>query len=367
MGEMFNNPFTPNFGQVPQIIAGRDQIIMELDEVFDGALGSPARTTILIGARGSGKTAMLSYFAQRCRQKGWISVSASCIAGIQEDILQQAAMAADHFTEPEHSRRLTGVSLGQFLGISWENVSGFTPNWRTRMTALLDVLAEQDIGLFLTIDEIDPHLEEMIQIASVYQLLVRENRKVALLMAGLPSEVSGLLNDRSVSFLRRASQHHLGRIADHEVTQAFRHTIESAGKQIEADALADATKAIDGFPYMLQLVGFRSWQGAGESAELKREHVRTGIEMAQKDFENRVLLATMTSLSRGDKTFLRAMLPDAGRSSVSDIEQRLDKSSGYVSRYRGRLIESGVIEQDGRGWVRFALPGLQSYLKKTEE
>lgn len=83
------------------------------------------------------------------------------------------------------------------------------------ITKYLDKLAAHDTGLLLTIDEADPELDEMIQIASVYQLLIRENRKIAVLMAGLPSHISALLNDRSVSFLRRASQYHLGKIEDY--------------------------------------------------------------------------------------------------------------------------------------------------------
>ena len=77
----------------------------------------------------------------------------------------------------------------------------------------------------------------MIEIASVYQLLLREKRKIELLMAGLPSEVSTLLNDRSVSFLRRASQYELGRVEDYEIEDAFCKTIEDSGKKIDEEAL----------------------------------------------------------------------------------------------------------------------------------
>ena len=48
-------------------------------------------------------------------------------------------------------------------------------------------------------------------------------------MAGLPEHVSRLLNDKSVSFLRRASSRYLGRIFDVEISDAFDCTVEAGG------------------------------------------------------------------------------------------------------------------------------------------
>ena len=84
-------------------------------------------------------------------------------------------------------------------------------NWRTRMNRLFKSLEKYDIGLRITIDEIRVTLGEMIAFASTYQLFVREGKRVGLLMAGLPQQVSALLRDESVSFLRRCVQHHLSR------------------------------------------------------------------------------------------------------------------------------------------------------------
>lgn len=49
----------------------------------------------------------------------------------------------------------------------------------------------------------------MIASASTYQLFARENKRVGLLMAGLPHQVSMLLRDEFVSFARRSAQHRL--------------------------------------------------------------------------------------------------------------------------------------------------------------
>lgn len=231
------------------------------------------------------------------------------------------------------------------------------------MNKLLETLAEHDIGLLITIDEIDPSLDELIDFAATYQHFVREDRRVALFMAGLPANISSLLSDKSVSFLRRAAQHPLARIPDHEVRDAFRMTIEESGKTIDSDALDVAAAAIDGFAYMMQLVGFRTWAAAKSETNITVAHAQQGAELAAQDFANGVVRKTCQELSDGDISFLEAMLPDGDApSSMSDIAARMGKSTNYARVYRTRLVEQGVIAVLRRGYVTFDMPYLRDYL-----
>jgi len=69
------NPFTLNFGQVPMHIAGRNQEISEIMDALNNNLRSPSQTSIFVGARGSGKTALLTHLANEGQPVGWISVN----------------------------------------------------------------------------------------------------------------------------------------------------------------------------------------------------------------------------------------------------------------------------------------------------
>lgn len=84
------NPFTPTFGSIPAQMAGREDVIEELTRALDNGVGDPNLTTILSGARGTGKTALLSYLADRADECGWISVNVSALLGMLEELLQQA-------------------------------------------------------------------------------------------------------------------------------------------------------------------------------------------------------------------------------------------------------------------------------------
>lgn len=356
------NPFTPNFGQIPRVLAGRDMLLDEMRNAFENAPGDPSLTSILVGARGTGKTSLLSQLANDAQGQGWVVVNVPCIDGMLENIVQGAANAAAHLIDAENGARLTGISLGQMIGLEWESADSVQPTWYARLSSLLDKLGNAGVGLLITVDEVRPSLSEMIELASYYQLCIREDRKIALLMAGLPAEVSSLLNDGSVSFLRRASQYHLGQIPDSDISLALQKTAASAEKGFTDEALCAAVAVSDGFPFMMQLVGYRSWQAAGEQPEITVAHVEIGIERAKADMRTRVLDSTLNELSEGDIRFLTAMLPDALESSTGKIAKRMGRTDSYASQYRRRLIERGIIEPASRGKVRFALPLLQEYL-----
>lgn len=358
------NPFTPTFGVVPPFMAGRDYLIDDVLGALDNGPGDPNLSTVFIGARGTGKTALLSYIASEAPAHGWIAVRVSATPGMLEDIYQQTQEAAAEFVSSSASPRLRGISLGQLFSVEWEPVPEQRANWRTRMTRLLKGLERYDIGLLIAIDEVRVTLEEMVSFAATYQLFVGEGRKVAVMMAGLPHQVSALLQDESISFLRRSVQQHLGRIADHEIERALRKTVEESGRSISSDALGEMVRASGGFPYMMQLVGYRVWNEDRAADEIALDDARAGIEMARGDMEQRIFSATYRELSNGDLRFLEAMLEDEGVSSMADIAQRMGVKANYAAQYRNRLLEQGVIGERGRGEVGFDIPLFDDYLRR---
>lgn len=113
---------------------------------------------------------------------------------------------------------------------------------------------------------------------------------------------------------------------------------------------------------MLQLVGYRSWNTAGAAKTIDINAIERGVRLAQEELEDRVFDTTITELSRGDRAFLQAMTPDKGLTYQPDLTQRLNKSSGYNSTYKKRLLEAGVIEEPESDVFRFALPDFTTYL-----
>lgn len=80
------NPFTPTFGKVPPYMAGRQDILDAMSKAFEDGSGNPNLSSILIGPRGSGKTALLACIAAEALEHGWISARVSALPGMLEDI-----------------------------------------------------------------------------------------------------------------------------------------------------------------------------------------------------------------------------------------------------------------------------------------
>ena len=359
-----NNPFTPSFGRIPPYMAGRSELFSRLRSAFEGNGNDPLLQTVLVGARGTGKTATLAYACELAAGCGWISASTTCGDGMLDDLMQQSMTSASKLFDVEGKAKLKGISVGQLFGLEWEPVKEQPSNWRTTMSQLLDTLAQNETGLLLTVDEVRPNVPEMEQLVTIFQHFVRENRRVALLMAGLPHQVSQLVNSEAVSFLRRASRIQLGRINDFEIEDALRKTVEAGGKTIDDTALEQCVQAIGGFPYMMQLVGFRVWDASGESTSITPDDARRGIMAARHDLEQQVLIPTWASISNVDKQFCRAML--AGKRDSKAIAQHMGKKANYVSRYKLRLLEQGIIDQDPYGQLFFCLPFFEDFITDFE-
>lgn len=357
------NPFTPSFGEIPPHLAGRRDLIEGIVRAFASSSRRPELTTLFSGARGAGKTTLLSLLANRAEENGWISVSVTALPGMMEDIEVQVRNKAAHLLK-DRGRTLSGVNVANIGGVTLAPAAPRPSNWRSRMGDVLEELAATQTGLLVTIDEVDAGLDEMIAFAAVYQHFIREDRKVALLMAGLPHSISALLNNKTVSFLRRAQLTPLRRIDDSEVKAALAKTILEHGRSFDAEGLDLAVSAIQGFPFLIQLVGFRSWDINERSEKISCADFETGIEIAHGEMNDRILRATFQELSEGDVEFLCAMLEDPVESRIADITARLKKSSSLVAQYRKRLIDAGVIGARRRGVVGFDMPFFREFIEE---
>lgn len=79
--------------------------------------------------------------------------------------------------------------------------------------------------------------------------------------------------------------------------------IASEGGMATGEAIDLMVDAIGGFPFMMQLVGYRSWDVSLGSCEITVKDVQRGVALAQGDLDQRVLEPTFYELSDGDLAF----------------------------------------------------------------
>ena len=355
------NPFTPTFGEIPYSLVGRRDETKRIERAFSSSGRDPYLSTLITGARGTGKTALLRFAARTSESFGWIAVSAYCKSGMLETLYELACDRVAHIVDVQDHAHLTNVTAGP-VGFSWEQPIGSQPTWHTRMSRLLARLSEKGVGLLFVVDEVQPSVEELIELVGSYQVFVGERFKTALFLAGLPRETSQLISSESVSFFRRSMQFKLGSVADYDAELALEKTVRAGGKTIEPDALHYAAQATGGYPFMIQLVGYRIWEWGEDHDVLGMEDAQKGVSYAKREFEDRILAPSFHEMSAGDRAFAKAMLQDEQYSTVSDIAKRLGRGNSYAGQYKRRLLEQGVIEEGYDKSVRFSLPGMREFV-----
>ena len=363
------NPFRPSFGASPPVLAGRAGVLDALGEAMDSGAGHPDFTSLLIGVRGAGKTATLNAVQEQARDRGWL-VIAETASG---DLCSRLAAAVLELSGGEHGQhgrpRLTGISA---LGVGVEftradplDAGAADARLRSVLTDLGSRLASERRGLLITLDELQGgEPSELREFATTLQHVTRrEGLPIAFVAAGLPSIDDTVLQDSAITFLQRCSRHEIAELSDAATATAFAEPIAAHGGRISDDALGRAVEASDGYPFMVQLVGFHSWRAASsDPPRLEIAEVSSGVAEAERRLPNLVLAPIWRSMSGMDRQFAMAMAQDDGDTSTADISRRLGRSSSYISTYRSRLIRSGFIRSTGHGRVGFAHQATRAWL-----
>ena len=367
---MAGNPFTPTFGVTPPLLVGREDVLDEFRVALDSGPGDPGRAILLTGVRGAGKTVALNACEDEAHRRGWAVVSETVRSGLVAELtatrLPELLTAVADDGRKNTVTAVNVIAAGFGGGVTRQHSDRYpaAASLRSELTRLADLCDARGSGVLLSLDEVHREATEDLRvIAHTVQHLFREGRSIAFLAAGLPAAIEDVLNDAVLTFLRRAERFVLGPVSASDVALALRAPIENAGRRITEAALAVATDGTQGYPFLVQLVGYQMWSARPEQAVIDEQQARIGVERAVGRVGRLVVAPALGGLSRVDRAFLAAMALDPGPSRMGDIAERLGVSSTYASQYRLRLISAEVIAPAGHGLVRFELPYLRDYLR----
>lgn len=356
------NPYNPSFGRRPERFLGREHIIEEVLYALDEP-NSPWRSTLLIGIRGSGKTALLSDIGKLAKHKNVVVASVTPEGNLLDEILVQIYRSIpskfmDRIPKPV---KITIGGITEF-DLSPPDTPSYLTNFRYQISTLLDELKSHNLRTLILLDETQKHSEQMRTFISTFQHLVREEYQVNLVMAGLPHVISDILNDDVLTFFRRSNQVVLQGVELEFIRLDYYDTFHrtfQCSKEI-TDRAAELTK---GYPYLIQLIGFYLWRfiSDGKSHE---EALDRALSQSKAMLYQNVHSLLYHDLSKNDKDFVNAMIEDEYSSKISDIQHRLSKTANHVSTYRNRLISNGYIRAVAHGEVDFMIPYTKDYIKQ---
>lgn len=361
------NPFKPTAGGEPPLLIGRNKVIRDFEKGLDNGVGAPGRIMLITGARGTGKTVMLTVFGDKARARKWDVIEETASDGLCERLvseLRNRDSIIDRFTiKPSVSIAGTSLSLGE----AELSPKRMPETLRKAMTERITALDKHHAGLLISIDETQAaSRSDLVAIATAIQHQIRERRNIAIVFAGLPQMVSDLFNDEVITFLRRAKTNILSDVPIDEVQSAFAATFRDSGMTIDDDQLQRAAQTTVGYPYMIQLVGYHIWDAADsrDSDTVSDDDITNGIREARIDLDNAVCIPELHGLSKNDREYLAAMARFDGPAATNEVAELMGKSANYAATYRKRLIDAYIIRETERGEVDFAVPFLREYLRR---
>lgn len=368
----FINPFRPTFGVSPTILAGRDSLLESFTLGLAEGPGSPFRALLISGARGMGKTVMLNEFEDAAHEQGWIKLRAYPDQTMLDKLANSSIPEAiQDISGPHPKRMLSGGSitgLGSIASVANPDKADPAPTVISRLRELANLLRPRGAGILITLDELqsaDP--EQLHELATAVQDLLRDDFDIALVAAGLPEGIERLLQHEGTTFIRRAERIHLGEVNRDDATQMFMQTTTTGGRGIDPGAAELAASISVGYPYSMQLTGSLAWA----RATLDRvDHITTTQVAAVRDEVIRrmgfqVHEPSLHSVPDGELTILYALaeLSDTGEMvSTGDIAALMGVKPNALSVQRKQLLRRGLVTVPKYGFLNFTLPYMREHL-----
>lgn len=341
-----SNPFTLVFGKKPVQYVSR---IVQTNQIIEDYEAVPAVNQIYMvtGVRGSGKTVMMTNIADiLSKRDDWIVVELNAT----RDLLQSLASrlyAVPRLHDCFLKAKLDFSAFG--LGVSIENAAPVT-DVEDMVAKMLDQLQKLGKRLLITIDEV-VYSEQMKVFASAFQIFMRQEYPIFILMTGLYENIYELQNDKSLTFLYRAPKIILEPLNLTAVRQHYKNIF--ALEEEKAERMAALTR---GYPFAFQVLGYLYWE--------HRDTMTLDEILPEYDqyLEEYVYSKIWLDMSEKDKEILQ-VLAVSGEIKVKNLREKLGLASEHFSVYRERLKRKGVIDTRQYGMVSMALPRFEEFIK----
>jgi hypothetical protein len=382
------NPYAPGAGTPPPELAGRDDLIeraaIALDRIRDGRA---ARSLILHGLRGVGKTVLLNRIETDAEARRFATVKVEApeersLPAILIPTLRVALLRLDRSKRVRANLAKAGRALAGFakalkvkykdieVGTDFEPERGLADSGDLD-TDLTDLLAsignaahEYRTAVVLFIDELQYVRED--QLASLIRALHSASQRqlpITMLAAGLPQLIGRM--GRAKSYAERLFEFiPIDRLDEKAARAALSVPAEKEGVAFAQEAIAEILRHTMGYPYFLQEWGRHAWNVA-DASPISRADARRGTALALAELDAGFFRVRFDRLTPTEKRYLRAMAelgPGPHRS--GDIAERLGKSVTSVAPVRNELIAKGMIYSPAHGDTAFTVPLFDGFMKR---
>ncbi len=340
------NPFTLSFGKQPLTYISR---LEQTNEVIENFTADPANCMMymITGVRGAGKTVLMTSIAKQLSEdKKWIIIELNP----ELDLLEQLAAKLYNLPESHMLFAQAKLDLSFFgIGISVEGGHQFT-SIDTAIETMLGLLKKEGKKVLVLLDEVTNN-KSMRVLAHSFQIYIRKELDIFILMTGLYENIYQLQNEKSLTFLYRAPKIHMSPLNKGAIIDSYKSIFKIDNQ--DAKEMADETK---GYAFAYQVLGYVKWRNPDKS-------LKDVIPEYEQYLEEYVYQKIWSELSDTDRKVLFG-LDGAEEIKIKDLREKIDMSSSLFSTYRDRLDKKGLIDTSKYGYIGLLLPRFSNFVEK---
>jgi len=383
------NPFAPGAGNQPPELSGRDDILSAADIALQRILlQRHAKSQILLGLRGTGKTVLLRKLESMAEAHGY---KTSFIEAPEDKTLPQLIYPRVHqvlrklsiIETAKQKVRSALQALHSFVGTFQVNVGedisiSVDPELGTADSGILEYdLSELFIrvgeaakaanqGWAFFIDEVQYlSSEDLSAMIVAIHHVNQKNLPVIFFGAGLP-QVAALTGDAKSYAERLFDYPTVDALNLESAISAIKHPIIEEEESIEEGALQAIFEKTKGYPFFLQEWGYQAWDIA-DASPINKDDVERATSFALKRLDEGFFRVRLDRLTPKEQKYVFAMAElGEGSYRCSDVAEKLGESTQKLGTCRAQIINKGMIYSPAHGDIAFTVPMFEEYLKRIQ-
>jgi len=382
------NPYSPGAGTPPPELAGRETLRENLRiQIERLRIGNPAKSMLLVGLRGVGKTVLLDQMRHDAEASGihTVRIEAPERRSLPALLAPQLRLALLRLSRIEKAksvaqralRGLAGFAKALKLkfndievGLDFEPEPGFADNGdlEADLAALLEETGRAakaaGTALVMFVDELQYVKEaELAALISALHRCAQQKLPVALVGAGLP-QLRGRAGNAKSYAERLFDYPEVGPLSIAAAERALTKPAADLDVEFEAGAVSEIISQTGGYPYFLQEWGKHVWDVAQKSP-ITSNDVHEASVQAIAALDESFFRVRFDRLTPAEKHYLRAMAElGTGPTRSGSIADALKREVTALGPIRQSLINKGMVWSPNHGDIAFTVPLFDEFMKR---
>ena len=383
------NPFAPGAGSPPPELAGRKLVREKMTLCIERLrLGRPAKSLMLVGLRGVGKTVLLNQMMRDAEASGVVTIRVEAPEGrsLPAMLAPQLRLGLLKLSRIDKAKELAVRGLRALagfagkmkltfndivVGIDFEAEPGLADNGDLEgdLTMLLEQVgkAAQAAGTLVAIyiDELQYVPEpQMAALISALHRCAQLKLPLTIVGAGLP-QLRARMGDAKSYAERLFEFPEIGALNPADAAEAIVKPAREEDVEVNTDAADLIIQYTKGYPYFLQEWGKHAWDLAMASP-IRKEDVEAASAEAIATLDESFFRVRFDRLTPTEKKYLRAMAElGSGPHRSGDIASKLNREVSSLGPVRSSLINKGMIWSPTHGGTAFTVPLFDEFMKRV--